>query len=83
MMSNAIFALEELPKVQMPERLRKRTQESCNTLIGAKHDMISALFDLTEPKMASVSDAVIGERPRRAVLLLCAATCGRRGAAIA
>ena len=69
--------------MQMPERLRKRTQESCNTLIGTKHDMISALFDLTEPKMASVSDAVIGERPRRAVLLLCAATCGRRGAAIA
>jgi hypothetical protein len=65
MLSNAEYVLAELPKVAMPEELRVRTRESCERLVGTKHDLITALFDLTEPKMAAVSEAEIGERVGR------------------
>lgn len=43
-------------------------RESCNRLVGTKHDLMTELFELTEPKMASVSDADIAERVARNVL---------------
>ena len=67
MMSNAAYVLEELPKVSMPEAMRERTREICNTLIGTKHDLVSGLFDLTEADTAPVTDAEIGARVERLV----------------
>ena len=67
MMGNATYIQQELPRVEMTEELRSRTAEICESMVGTKHDVISALFELDELLQAKTDWAVVSSRIDRAL----------------
>jgi hypothetical protein len=65
MLTNAQYVLGELPNVKVSQGLRTKTRAVCDALVGTKHDLITALFDLTDLVATDASDGQIGERVER------------------
>lgn len=57
-MQNAIYVQKEPPNVRMSDALRRQAGETCDQLIGTKHDLITELFDLDELLPTDASDAI-------------------------
>jgi len=67
MLQNANFIQTELPKVEMPDALRARTEQVCSGLIGTKHDVVSELFELEELLGTQDTETDVGTRVNRIV----------------
>ncbi len=62
MLENASYIQRELPNVEMRESLRSQTAEVCESMVGTKHDVISALFEIDDLLKSKTDQADVSPR---------------------
>lgn len=59
MMENAAYIKNELPLLTMPDAIRSQIVETCDELIGTKHDLIHDVFEIRDLMESSPDPAVL------------------------